>query len=373
MRLLRYLSFRFFALAVTATLMLAAIAEVLDLVDNAGDILDRGEGAAGFVEYLSLRTPTLIAHSLPLGALVGALAALAFLARNSEIVAMRAAGRSSWELFALMVPGAFVLAVAQCALLDVVLPKTQRSLAVWWAAGPDSKIDSDKPAWLRLGDQIISFEGLRDRGRTLVNLKVYDRDAEKVAIGRTTAAEARYEKRRWTLIGATHTSWLRESFNVQTPADGPWKTTLTPADAVASLTPGGLMSSDSAQQVLAGERVANAPPSFYATLIQRVYAGPMGVAVLLLLAMPAAFLNWRDARSARYVFVGLALGLAFLLTDGLLTSLGGAGVLSPVVGAWSGVILFAIIGAFNLFRMERGLARPRPFRAAGDLLPEPSR
>lgn len=358
MRLLRYLSLRYLTLAVVATVILAAIAEVLDLVDNAGDILDRGEGASAVLHYLALRTPTLFAHAMPLGALAGALVTLALLARGSEIVAMRASGRSSWNLFVLMLPGAFVLAVAQCALLDAVLPKTEQRLAIWWAQGPDPKIDSDKPAWLRLGEDVISFEGVRDRGRTLVNLKVFERDPAKLATGRLTAAEARYEKRQWTLTGATHTSWLKDSFNVQTPADGRWTTTLTPADAVAALTPAGLVSASAAQAVLAGQRVSNAPPTFYETLILRIYSAPLGLVVMLLLAMPAAFLNWRDARSAGYVLSGLALGLMFLLSDGLLTTLGASGVIPPVVGSWTALVAFAGLGLWNLMRLERGLAVP---------------
>lgn len=373
MRLLRYMSLRFFTLAVAATLILAAIAEVLDLVDNAGDILDRGDGAGGVAQYLALRTPTLIAHALPLGALVGALVTLGLLARGSEIVAMRASGRSVWDLYTLMFPGAFALALIHCTLLDAVLPKTEQRLAIWWAQGPDPKIDSDKPAWLRLGDDVISFEGIRDRGRTLVNLKVYERDALKVATGRLTASEARYERRQWTLKGATHVSWLRESFNVQRPADGRWETRLTPADAVAALSPAGLVSASNAQAVLDGRRVSNAPQTFYETLILRIYSAPVGLAVMLLLAMPAALLNWRDARSAGYVLLGLALGLTFLLSDGLLTTLGATGVIPPAVGAWTSVVAFAALGAWNLSRIERGLARPSRRAAANALLPEPSR
>ncbi|GLK77031.1 hypothetical protein GCM10008171_22850 [Methylopila jiangsuensis] len=373
MRLLRYFSAKFFTLAVTATLILAAIAEVLDLVDNAGDILDRGDGLAGLGQYLALRTPTLIAHALPLGALAGAVMTLGMLARNSEIVAARASGRSTWDLYVLMFPGAFVLGILHCVLLDAVLPKTEQRLAVWWAEGPAPKIDADKPAWLRLGPDVISFDALADRGRRLTNLQVYERNADKVATGRLTAREARYENRRWTLAGATHVSWLKESFNVRTPADGVWETRFRPSDAVASLTPGGMVSSAAAQATLQGERVSNAPASFYETLILRVYAAPLSAAIMLLLAMPAAFINWRDARSARYGFLGLGLGLAFLLSDGLLTTLGGTGVIPPAVGSWTSIIVFAALGGAMISRMERGMTRPRARRATPALSPEPHR
>ena len=358
MRVLRYMSLRFLALAIVATLVLASIAEVLDLVDNAGDILDRGQGAAGFGTYLLLRVPTLISHAIPLGALVGALMTLGLFARGSEIVAMRASGRSSWNLFAMMFPAAFVIAGLHCVLLDAVLPKTEQRLALWWAEGPDPKIDGSKPVWLRVGADVVSFEGIANRGRTLKNLKVFERAADKTATGRLTATEARWEKKRWMLTGGTYASFKRGASNAATPADGEWKTTFTPADAVAAMEPFGQISAAAAQAVLTGHRVANAPLSFYETQFHRVFAAPMAAVVMLLLAMPAAFVNWRDARSAKHAMSGLALGLIFLVCDGLLTSLGLAGILPPVVAAWAGTALFLGIGALNLNRMELGLARP---------------
>jgi len=366
MRLTRYMSVSLIRMALTATFILAFIAEILDLVDNAGDILDQGDGLYGILRYVVLKMPTLLTRSLPLGALVGATLVLLLLARNSEIVAMRSAGRSTAQLFLAMLPGALALVIVQSTLIDVVAPRTEARLAILLTQRIDKQADEaakdPKPTWLRIGDSVVSFDRVSDRGKKLRSLRIYDRDQNKIVTARTTAAEARYRDRKWVLKDAERVVWTRENFNVRTPADGVWETTLTPDDVLSSLTPESRVSLAAARAVLAGEMTPNAPLPFYQTLIERVYAGPLGAIVMVLLAMPAALVNWRDARTGRHGAMAMMAGLVFLLSDGLLTTLALTGVITPALGAWSALILFALYGAYRVFRIDGGWPA-RPARA----------
>ncbi|MFL1876257.1 LptF/LptG family permease [Hansschlegelia beijingensis] len=358
MRLTRYLSVSLVRMALTATFILAFIAQILDLVDNAGDILDQGDGLYGILRYVVLRMPTLLTRSLPLGALVGATLVLLLLARNSEIVAMRSAGRSTSQLFLSMLPGALALVLFQSTLIDVVAPHTEARLAILLTQRIDRQADeaskNPKATWLRIGDAVVSFDRVSERGRRLRSVRIYDRDQNKIVTARTTAAEARYRNGRWTLKDAERVLWTRENFNERTPADGVWETSLTPDDVLSSLTPESRVSLAAARAVLAGEMTPNAPLPFYQTLIERVYAGPLGVIVMVLLAMPAALVNWRDARTGRRGVLAMTAGLIFLLSDGLLTTLALTGVVSPAIGAWSALVVFAIYGAYRIFRIDGG-------------------
>lgn len=425
MRLTRYMTVQLLKFSLTAALILAFIAQILDLVDNAGDILDQGSGVLGILRYAGLKMPTLMIRSLPLGALVGAVMALLALARSSEIAPMRSAGISTWRMFRMMLPGALVLVVMQATLIDVVAPRTEARLALLSthaaedsfgaedrpeaakpasaqpdAAKPDAppigaansdpaksgvdrradgkpgdgksgdgKQDEPKQTFLRVGDAIVSFEKVSDRGKKLKGVTIYDRESDKLATARTQAAEARYEKKRWILKDAEREDWTREKFNVRTPADGVWDTTLTPDDVLSALTPESRISLAAARAVLAGQMTPNAPLPFYETLIERVYASPLGAIVMVLLAMPAAFVNWRDPRSARFAASAVGGGLIFLLCDGLLTTLALTGVIEPVIGAWSALAIFAVYGAWRVTRLDGGwpALKVRTPRRAGRL------
>ena len=362
MRFARYLSVMLVKLALTATFILAFIAEILDLVENAGGILDSGDGVPGILLYVVLKMPILLVHALPLGALVGALLTLALLARNSEIVAMRSAGRSAFNMFAAMVPGALVLVVIHSTLIDAVAPRAEAKLVVQATKRleqAEQQGKNPKATFLRVGNAVVSFERVSDRGRRLRDLRIYDRDQNDVATARTTVAEARYKGGQWTLSGAERVSWTRETLNERTPVNGVWDTTLTPDDVLGALSPESRFTLAAARKVVAGEQTPNAPLPFYETLIERVYAMPLGLVVMVMLAMPASLLNWRDARSTWHAVSALGAGLTFLLVDGLMTTLGLTGVVRPMVGAWSGLVIFVLFGAYRIRRIDTGWRAPR--------------
>lgn len=373
MRFTGYLSVMFFKLAITATLILAFIAEILDLVENAGDILDQGDGVFGLLRYIAFRMPTLLVHSLPLGALVGGLLTLLLLARNSEIVAMRSSGRSTLAMFFAMLPGAFALVVVHSTLIDVIAPRTEAKLAVQATKTLEKREAANKAAktvWLRIGDDVMSFDRVSDRARRIRVVRIYERDKNKNITARITAQEARYRDHKWTLHGAEKVSWKRENLNERTNVEGPWDTTLTPEDVLAAISPESRLSLASARKVVAGEQTPNAPLSFYETLIERVYAAPMGLIVMLLLAMPASLVNWRDARSSRHGLIALMTGLTFLMVDGLMTTLGLTGVTRPWVGAWSGLVIFTLIGFWRIVQIDGEWRPKRNKRASGGRLAE---
>lgn len=363
MRLARYLSLRFVKLAIVATLILAFIAEILDLVENAPDILDAGEGVAGILRYVGLRMPTLLVHALPLGTLVGALITLLILARNSEIVAMRASGRSTFGLFFAMVPGALALVILHSTLIDIVAPRTEAKLAISVTQRIEKKqerSDKTKANFLRIEDSIVSFDRVSSGGRRIRGVRIYERSPDKIVTARINAEEARWTDGRWMLSGAEKVSWARgDTFNQKSPANGVWATKMTPEDVLGTLSPESRINLNAARKVVAGEQTPNAPLPFYETLIERVYASPLGLIVMALLAMPAALVNWRDVRSGRHGLLALGAGLLFLLCDGLMTTLGLTGVVRPAIGAWSGLVLFAAFGAWRVWRIDSGWRRPK--------------
>ena len=86
----------FLARFVGLLLGLVLFLQTLDLLATANEVL-AGGGAPldSLVRYVMLRVPSLIETVAPLAGLLGALTALVTLAKNSEVLAMRAAGRSA--------------------------------------------------------------------------------------------------------------------------------------------------------------------------------------------------------------------------------------------------------------------------------------
>ena len=106
----RHLSTLFLGRWLAALLGLAAMLQLLDLLDNATDVLARGGGAAGVARYALLRLPSAAERLVPLAALVAGLLTFARLAAGSEAATMRALGVSGHRMVRMLLPACFLVA-----------------------------------------------------------------------------------------------------------------------------------------------------------------------------------------------------------------------------------------------------------------------
>jgi lipopolysaccharide export system permease protein len=108
-----------------------------------------------------------------------------------------------------------------------------------------------------------------------------------------------------------------------------------------------------ASQVLAGRQSGTKTDSYYRTRIARAFADPWMALVMLLLATPVALALTRGGEGGAQTLGALAAGLVFLLVNGLLSALGEAGTLAPRLAAWIAPVLFALLGAVFVVRLDR--------------------
>src|SRR5690349_21365361 len=106
--LMRAYVMRFLALLLGLVFFLQA----LDLLGQATEVLKGGgPPIVSLLRYVMLRLPTIIETVAPLAGLLGALTALIGMAKNSEILAMRASGRSVFSLIGGLVIVGCILSV----------------------------------------------------------------------------------------------------------------------------------------------------------------------------------------------------------------------------------------------------------------------
>ena len=103
-------------------LALGGLLQILDLLDSTTEIFARGQGIAGVGHYIALRAPSLLLQALPLAALVGAVFAFSTLAKQHEVIALRAAGLPFRRVVLILLPTVLLVASAQWLLAEVVVP-----------------------------------------------------------------------------------------------------------------------------------------------------------------------------------------------------------------------------------------------------------
>jgi lipopolysaccharide export system permease protein len=279
--------------------VLTAMMQLLELLDVTTEILERGQGVGGLLYYALLRLPAELGLALPLAVLLGTMGVLNSMARTLEITAMRASGVSLMRMLGYLMPVLIVFATVQVGLLQVVLPRVELELKQWWnaSAPPDEEV---KTLWAHTELQI----------------------------------ESRGMQRR-------HLESLE------------WQTNLSPDEVLRLSVARPYLSTMMLAEVIAGSRAGSQPRSYYETALYRSFTTPLGVFIMLLLAMPTASTLTRGGGGGAQMLLALVLGLAFLLSDGILAALGSSGQLHPLVTALGAPLLFALIGFVRLRWCER--------------------
>lgn len=333
---------------------LGGLFQVLDLLENSTDILSRGQGFAGIAHYTLLRSPSVLLQALPLAALLGAIFSFSTLSRQNEICAMRAAGLPFRRVLLALLPTAIVIGLLHGLLAEAVVPKSQKALTAWWASLPPSpdKDPDTELLWFRTGGAVVGVATVKPDGRRLDDIRIYRRDELGRLLSRTVAARAEYVDGQWSLIDAVVTD-LQAGSHAPLQAALPWDTRLKPADLMRLSASEPYVSGGLAAQVLAGSQSGTKTDAFYRTRIARAFSDPLAAIVMLLLATPVAIALTRGGAGGAQVLGALATGLVFLLINGLLSALGEAGTLAPLLAAWIAPTLFVPLGLAFVYRLDR--------------------
>ena len=334
-------------------LVLLGVLQIIDLIEVTNQIVSRGLGFGGVLHYVLLRLPRLVDQAAPLGVLAGVIFAFMKLAGESAIVAMRAAGVSSYRLTAFVLPAALAVALLDFVSVELIAPRTDPALQAWWrdTAPATQKIDAVQRAF-RVGGDLVLATTTDLSGHTLRDVKIYRRDPEGRLVERISSAEAqhvraggwRLAKPRFVRLGPDGArTWDADSMV--------WTGAFEPIDVQALFSPDQMLSAASAGRALSGGG-AERPPSYYATRVQRALAHPLGAVVMLLLATPIALANFRSGQGGAFVTGSIGAGLSFLVVDGLFSAMGESGAVAPIFGAWAAPVMFAALGVTALLKLE---------------------
>lgn len=338
-------------------LALATIAMLLQMIDmiEQGDVfVKRGMGPGDVAKYAALRLPAIFQQSMPMAALAGTMAAFALLASRHEITVIRASGLSQWRVLAMAAPVALALLAATFALAEWATPASQVRLAAWWqATAPVADKGAERARWFRLGRDVVRVGQASADGTRLAGVQIFSRDEDGRIARRVAAAEAVYGPGAWTMSGVEVSVFSSDSIQHSRQDSRAWNASLLPEDVVAFFTAAPAISAESARRSLAQAAPVDRPETVFATRVQRSAAEPLAPLVMLLLALPLAFVPPRTGRSwpaLAYAGVG---GLVFLVADGVLTVAAQVGYVPSVLGAWAAPVLVGLIGLNVLLFSER--------------------
>ena len=349
----RYLSSQI-ALSVLAVMVgLIALLGFFDLINELDEV---GKGAYRFpqaIAYVVLNLAGRAYEIMPIGVLIGAIYAFAQFASNSEFTAMRAAGLGRKEAVRALSMLGGVLILATFVLGEVLVPPMERLADSIRSGRSDAgAVKLRSGAWIKdtvkavdgkiSAQRFVNVEKLNADG-SLVNVQVFEFDREFRLAQIITAAQTSYKGAGvWTLQEASVSNYIvstdragAASNVIEKTAEGEivssqvlskpvfeWTSELTPElFSVLAIAPD-RMSALRLFQYINHLRDNQQRADRYEIAMWRKLIYPFVTGVMLILALPFAYLNARSGGIGYKVSAGVMMGVIFYFLNGLFSHIG---------------------------------------------------
>lgn len=263
--------------------------------------------------------PRRIYDYLPLGAFMGCLVGLGAMAKNSELVVLRAAGVSTSRIVYSAMKPALVIVLISLFIGEYIAPLTERIAQSQRAIqrGASANVVVQSGLWHREGQVFMHFNAVEPNGVLHgVSMQFYNENKELVKS--RFATRAIYQRENWQLEQVVETHFLDDQIVSKAYPTMSWTTELSPSVlSVLILKPDDLsISGLYTYSRYLKEQDLNA--SEYMMAFWKKVLQPLTTGVLVLVAISFVFGPLRSVTMGFRVFSGVIVGLVFKYAQDLL-------------------------------------------------------
>ncbi len=307
------------ALVSAAFLLLFAF---FDLIDELGAV--KGDyGLPQALSYVLALAPSHLYDLMPISILIACVLVLSRLALSSEFTIMRTSGLGPASALATLLGIGLIFTAVTWVLGDYAAPASTH-----WAENIKGEL-GNRGAWLRdkqeEGQYFVHIEGVRERGQVLDGVLIIGLSPQGRILSRIQAPQAQLTEAGWLLQNASSQHYPSEhgqAMQVQHHAQQLWPSRIN-ADMVqtAMLKPSRMSTLDLyrySQHLQHNEQNAQQ----YDIALWRKLLYPLSCLVMVMLALPFAYLHHRNGSAAGYVFMGVMIGIGFYLFNNVSNHIG---------------------------------------------------
>ncbi|HSS27241.1 MAG TPA: LPS export ABC transporter permease LptG [Usitatibacter sp.] len=353
--LLRYITRE---ILLNTLLVLLALVALFGFFDMVHELDDLGRGTYklnAMLAYVALTLPSHAYVLLPAAGLIGTLFALARMSENSEITVMRAAGLSLKQLAMFVGAAALVVALVTLLLGEVVSPYTEEAAKGLRLKATSSIVAREFRSGFWVKDD-RSFVNIQDvtADTQLLNVKIYDFDPTFRLTSISRADKGTYSgPNRWQLTNVELTRFEGGRAVLQRLPTAVWNSVLTPDIlSVLKIVPE-QMSAINLRSYIEHLRENRQKSTRYEIAFWAKLFGPVGVVVMMVLAIPFALTSARAGGVGAKIVLGILIGLSFYFAGRLFSHVGLLNDWPPLFSASAPALIAAAVAMWMLYRAER--------------------
>jgi lipopolysaccharide export system permease protein len=333
-------------------------------VQSIGRYAASGYSVAVALSYVALLVPNHLYELLPIAVLIGTIFVMARLAQSSEFTILRTSGLSPWRaLKTLLILGlGFVLLTFVVG--DYLSPAADRTAQRLKARYKGSITLGQTGAWLKERQNSAQYAvnvGALESDGSLRNIRIYEFGNDGFLVSMTQADAAGLDgDGAWKLSGVERTVFPARAtpatqIERQQLSSFRWPTQITQEMVSAALLKPERMSTVDLFQYIQHLQANAQTAQLYEIEFWRKVFYPLSCLVMVVLALPFAYLHFRSVGITTYVFGGVLAGISFFLLNNVFGYIGNLQNWQPWLTAALPGIIYSVLSltAFGWLVLRR--------------------
>lgn len=314
--------------------------------------------------YVGLLMPSRIYELLPIAVLIGSVFVLARLAQGSEYTILRTSGLGPWRALRTLLGLGAAFVLLTFAIGDYVAPLADRTAQLLKAHYQGRISLGQTGAWLKERQAYSNFSvnvGSLSAQGELGDVRIFEFDNQGFLVSTLQAKAGQIETdESWTL-----TQVQRREFDTAGLASARitrselqtfrWPSSIsTEMVSVALLKPDRMRTADLYAYVKHLEANGQTAQRYEIEFWRKVFY-PLSCLVMVVLALPFAYLHFRSGSITGYVFFGVMIGISFFLLNNVFGYIGNLNQWPPWLAAASPALIYSVVslGAFGWLVLRR--------------------
>jgi lipopolysaccharide export system permease protein len=312
--------------------------------------------------YVALRMPSHLYELLPIAVLIGTIFVMARFAQSSEYTILRTSGLGPWRALRALLLLGLGFTILTFATGDYLAPLSDRTGQLLKARMDGAISVGTTGAWLKERQRYESYnvnvKALGADGR-LQGVRIFESDSRGFMVSVTQAARGSFaDDGAWLLEDVERTEFSAgDVARVQRThlATLRWPTEITQEMVSVALLKPDRMSTIALFQYIQHLEANSQTSQRYEIEFWRKVFYPLSCMVMVVLALPFAYLHFRSGGITSYVFVGVLIGISFFLLNNVFGYIGNLQNWVPWMAAGAPGLLYTMLslGAFGWLVLRR--------------------
>jgi lipopolysaccharide export system permease protein len=349
------------------TLAFVSLFFFFDLVDEVQSVGRRLVATYQLVHaltYVALMIPSHLYELLPIAVLIGTIFVMARLARSSEYTILRTSGLGPWRALRTLLQLGLCFVLLTFAIGDYLAPMADRSGQLLKARFQGQITTGQTGAWLKerqaYSQYSVNVRALESDG-SLRGIRMFEFDNQGYLVSMTQAEQAYFQgEDAWSLVGVERTEFPPRDRDMARIEHSRlerfrWPNQIS-AEMVSAalLKPERMSTIDLFQYVRHLEANQQSAQRYEIEFWRKVFY-PLSCLVMVVLALPFAYLHFRSGGISAYVFGGVLAGISFFLLNNLFGHMGNLRNWAPWLSAALPGLIYSLLSlsAFGWLVLRR--------------------